>query len=408
MKILLSARMTGQHARNAFYAFLGNGLLHSYHTRIAFVNGGLASKLMKCSLFGKIKRRMYYRESKGYIVSYWFDEVLLVLIRRTNIKLISKKYSDLKYQNHLFDKRVAKYLENHYEEISMVYAYEGTAYETFLTAKKYGIKCVYELPIGYWREKVKINSELCEKYPEWKSTMSSISETEESKRIKDEELRLADVVIVPSTFVLNTLSSFTGKLPPTKVIQYGSPKVNKSQCKVLNNKERLKILFCGSLSQRKGIANVFSVCDRLRDKVELTVIGGGNINGCQILRDNLKQCNYIPSVSHDDLLDIMGEQDIFFFPSYFEGFALVIFDSMSQGLPVITTNVTSGPIRNGYDGWIVSPGNELEMELLINNLYSNRLEIEACSKNAITTASCYSWEYYQKELVSYLTSFDNE
>lgn len=405
MNILLSARMTGQHARNAFVAFRASGILHSYHTRIAFIEGKFFSRLSSISLLRKIKRRMYPSDADGYLVSHWWDEAILLIIEKMPIKLFFSGYCSLKYQNRLFDKRVARYLQKHHKDITVIYGYEGTSYESFLVAKKYGIKCVYELPIGYWREKESINNELLENYPEWNRTINSIYETEETRWIKDEELKMADLIVVPSTFVKNTLMSFPGVLNNIKVVQYGAPAV-KEHYERSEKKGKLNILYCGALSQRKGLADVFSVCYSLRRIVNLTVVGKGNIDGCKVLRDNLKKCNYIPSVSHENLLEIMRQQDLFFFPSYFEGFALVIFDSMSQGLPVITTEITSGPIKNGYDGWIVKPGKQDEMKQLIEYLYSNRQDVENCSVNALRTAEKYSWEKYQKNLVNILYNME--
>ena len=51
----------------------------------------------------------------------------------------------------------------------------------------------------------------------------------------------------------------------------------------------------------------------------------------------------------------MREHDVFVFPSLFEGFGLVITESMSQGTPVITTDRTAGPdlIKNDENGWLL-------------------------------------------------------
>ena len=101
----------------------------------------------------------------------------------------------------------------------------------------------------------------------------------------------------------------------------------------------------------------------------------------------------------------MAESDIFLFPSHFEGFALVVFDAMSQGCPLITTLVTSGPIKDGYDGWIVEPGDVDSMVKLIESLYTNREYITRCSQNARLTASKNTWEKYHGDLINVLNSF---
>ena len=42
------------------------------------------------------------------------------------------------------------------KNVENIYAYEGAALEIFEEAKKQGIKCIYELPTLYWKEKEKI------------------------------------------------------------------------------------------------------------------------------------------------------------------------------------------------------------------------------------------------------------
>lgn len=50
---------------------------------------------------------------------------------------------------------------------------------------------------------------------------------------------------------------------------------------------------------------------------------------------------------HDQILNLMRTQDVFVFPSLFEGYGLVVAEAMSQGTPVITTSRTCGGILYG-------------------------------------------------------------
>src|SRR5271170_4216000 len=92
-----------------------------------------------------------------------------------------------------------------------VYAYEDGALHQFREARKLGIQCIYDLPIGYWRAGRKISTEEAELQPEWKGTLKALSDSDAKCALKDEELELADTVIVPSTFVKNTLDLYPGK-----------------------------------------------------------------------------------------------------------------------------------------------------------------------------------------------------
>ena len=100
---------------------------------------------------------------------------------------------------------------------------------------------------------------------------------------------------------------------------------------------KIKVLFVGGLSQRKGISYFFDAIKGLENDLEVTVVGSGNINNCKVLKKALSNVNYIPSLPHEQILALMAAHDLFIFPSLFEGFGLVITEAMSQGTPVITT-----------------------------------------------------------------------
>ena len=61
----------------------------------------------------------------------------------------------------IFDKKCSKKLDH--LNIDAVYAYEGSALETFKVAKKNKIKCFYEIPLHYWVYKKNILNKFSKK-----------------------------------------------------------------------------------------------------------------------------------------------------------------------------------------------------------------------------------------------------
>ena len=395
--------MSGTAPRNAFAAMEEYGLLHSYHTKTALPDNRLVRLLIGCHIIPIIQRRLYPVGSYKKIHSYWFREVVAIALKKIHFSWLFPSLYNSHIQADLMDKKVANYLKKHIHEVDAVYGYENNSYYTFQVAKKYGIKCIYELPIGYWKAKEVILSKQANLYPEWDSTMQYYEIPNVCLK-KDKELELADMIIVPSNFVKDSLAYYSGQLAPIHVVQYGGPN-NTALPHPINNDGKIKILFLGGLSQRKGLADVFEVYEKLdKEKFQLTVVGSGNIEGCRPLKENLKKVCYIPSLSNCEVLKLMSTMDVFFFPSHFEGFALVILEAMSQGLPVITTDITSGPIVHGKDGWIVKQNDIDGMVNLFNHLELNRTQITECSKNAIITAQNHSWKKYQETLVKTIQS----
>ncbi len=96
------------------------------------------------------------------------------------------------------------------------------------------------------------------------------------------------------------------------------------------------------------------------------------------------------------LSEIMKEAHVFVFPSYFEGFGLVILEAMASGLPVITTTATAGTdlIENGKEGFVITPGNEEQLIKHLHFFNSNPNEIAIMGKRARLKAEQYSWKDY--------------
>ena len=89
--------------------------------------------------------------------------------------------------------------------VKAVYCYEDGAKQTFIEAKKKGTQCIYELPIGYWKTARKIFEEETEINPEWANTLPGLKDSANKLRRKDDELELADSIVVASKFVETTL-----------------------------------------------------------------------------------------------------------------------------------------------------------------------------------------------------------
>jgi glycosyltransferase involved in cell wall biosynthesis len=287
-----------------------------------------------------------------------------------------------------------------------VYAYEDGALASFTKAKQLDLKCIYDLPIGYWKSARLLMQNEFELNPDWSATLIGFNDSQAKLDKKDQELALADVIFVASSFTKKTLEDYPGILPEIKVIPYCFPEVKqKKEYQPLKNR-KLKVLFIGGLSQRKGISYLFEAVEGLEDKVALTVVGNKAVSNCNALNLALEQHRWIPSLSHDEVLSLMREHDVFIFPSLFEGFGLVITEAMSQGVPVITTDRTAGPdiIKDGVDGWIVATASSLAIKEVLLNILDNPELIEKVGVAAQNKAQTRPWSVYGQEMADALSS----
>ena len=169
-----------------------------------------------------------------------------------------------------------------------MYSYEDGARETFVEAKSQGLKCIYELPIGYWRIARNIFKEEAELNPDWASTLPGLKDSSDKLLRKDDELDLADSIVVASEFVKSTLKFNTYANKNVFVIPYCSP-VNLTLNEPIHHKGKLRVLYVGSLTQRKGLSYAIEAVNALKSRVTFTLIGQKTTRDCDPLNKALEQ-----------------------------------------------------------------------------------------------------------------------
>ena len=404
MKILMSHPTGNANVHAAALGFSNAGILGELNTAIAMFPGTLLDRLSKIGFLSQLRRRRFDPALQDVTKIFPWNEIGRLLASKAGIQGLIKHEDgifciDAVYQS--IDRQVMKRLNKAYRRgIQAVYAYEDGAMQSFIKAKALGLQCLYDLPIGYWRTARKLLEIEKEKWPEWKSTLTGFLDSDIKVARKDRELQLADKIFVASKFTANTLKDFPGHLSPVEIIPYGFPAViNSRNYKPLNNR-RLKLLFVGSLSQRKGIANLFEAVKEFDNYIELTLVGKKINEDCKPLNNELIKHRWIPTLLHSEILKLMQANDVLVFPSLFEGFGLVISEAMATGTPVITTDRTAGPdlIQHGQNGWLVEAGSTEALKSAIENILHYSKMIESAGRQAMNTASKRPWHIYGAEL----------
>lgn len=405
MKVVISHPTGNQSFRAASLGLQKAGMLASLRTTVTTFPGNIFDKLSTFGFFTEFGRRHYDPALAAYTQAWPWYELARFAATKVGFKNLIKHETglfsvDAVYSN--LDKRVAKTLKQMAANgTNAVYAYEDGALFSFREAKKLQLKCLYDLPIGYWRAAKRLLEIESERWPEWAATLTSLEDSAEKLARKDEELLLSDKIFVASQFTANTLKDYLGKLAPIEVIPYAFPPVASSRNYTSNSASKpLRLLFVGGLSQRKGIADLFAVVEKLKNHVELTVVGKKLSDQCPALNAALAKHRWIPSLPHSKILELMQAHDVLVFPSLFEGFGLVITEAMSQGTPVITTDRTAGPdlIKHGENGWLIEAGSTNALQAAIEELLLKTNIIAEVGWEALQTASKRTWDVYGREL----------
>jgi glycosyltransferase involved in cell wall biosynthesis len=281
-----------------------------------------------------------------------------------------------------------------------VYGYEDSAAETFSAAREGGLKRCYELPIAYWETSRRLLDEEAERLPRWAATLIGPDDPPEKLVRKTDELALADVVVCPSEFVLDSLPPAVRARKQCVLSPFGSPPASPLPRREEHGK--LRVLFAGSMTQRKGLADVFAAMKILRRKdVELLVMGSP-VAPMDFYRAEYADFTHEPPRAHAAVLALFATCDLLVLPSIVEGRALVQQEALSCGLPLIVTRNAGGAdlIDEGATGFLVPIRAPEAIAEKIAWFAGHRAELPQMREAARAKAAQYTWAAYAQRILA--------
>jgi glycosyltransferase involved in cell wall biosynthesis len=384
--ILLSHATGNENVRQAALALQETDLLGEFWTCLSWDPKSSMNRFLPHPWRDQFTRRAVPESVRRFVHTRPVREIARLFLGTPDIDVVIR---DL-------DRQVARRLRES-RKFMAVYAYEDGAAESFRAATDCGVHRIYDLPIGYWKAAQQIYAEEAEREPEWAGTLTGIRDSAEKLARKEAELKLAECVVVASSFSRQTLqdAGFAGAI---RVIPYGSPEAISSE--ITTQSGKLRVLFAGSLGQRKGLSYLLRAIDSLGEKVELTLLGRKTVDNCAPLEAAIQKYRWIPTLPHAELLCEMQQHDVLVLPSLFEGFGLVILEAMAQGLVVIATPHTAAPdiFDDGIDGIIVPIRSSEAIAEKLDLLAQDKVRLRETKMAARQKAQFHRWEHYRSAL----------
>lgn len=406
--ILLSHPTGNANIRHAARAFAEAGALAEFWTCLAWQPGSAVDRLLPAALRQQLARRSFPDLPAERVRTAPWRELGRFLAPRLGLSSLTRHEQgsfsvDAVYRG--FARAVARRVRRA-SGLSGVYTGEDCALETFRAARDRGLHRIYDLPIGYWRAGQKIYREEAAREPAWAETLGGLSDSSAKLERKDAELRLAQTVVVASSFTRKTLDLAPASLKDIRVIPYGAPPVQRPEMPLAGS-GKLRVLFAGALGQRKGLSYLLEAMRILGSAAELTLIGRKTSEICRPLNVAVREHRWIPTLSHSEVLAEMGRHDVLVFPSLFEGFGLVLLEALSRGLPVLATEHTGAPdiLCDGVDGFIIPLRSASAIAERLQLLADDRARLAAMKEAALATAARLTWEGYRLRLGALAKSY---
>ncbi len=403
--VLISRTTVNQNTRNALRSLVDHEMLAEFWTTVAWNPDSGWNRLLPRSVQTRLARRNVLEAPARRVRSVPWRELVRQGVRGTPVESLlcsrDRPFSVVGMNLH-FDAKVARRIVKLRPNI--VYAYDGAALQTFRQARKLGITAVQELTISYWHWERKLFAEEAERNPEFASLLPSLVDSAAHLEWKEEELRLADYIFVPSQHVRETLR---GVVPDDRirVISYGAPPVRGRKLVSLDSKRPLKVLFAGSLIQRKGIGYLLDAINMLPTQVELTLLGKKFAPHARV-DEACGRHRWFETLPHAQVLELMQQVDVLVLPSLSEGCALVVLEALACGLPVIVTPNTGSTafVRDGREGFVVPICQAEAIAQRLETLHGDREMLAEMSRQAQETAAENSWENYRGNLAGLVRS----
>ncbi len=393
------------------------GQLHSFHTTLSFRQSDWLVRFAPEPLKNDLLRRSFDIPPERCVLHPGRELVRLGSARlglsfltggKEGWASIDAIYTDL-------DRQVGDYLRACFADRTAtpgtlrtpeaVYCYEDSALKTFQAATELGLKRYYDLPIAYWETVHRLLLQEAERLPRWEPTLGATSDPPQKLARKCDEISLSDVVICPSHFVLDSLPDTIRKEKTCLVSEFGSPQASAIPERAQESglaAAKLRVLFAGSLSQRKGLADVFQAIQILKRKdVELIVLGS-LIMPLDFYRKECPSFTYEPPRPHDEVLNLMSTCDILVLPSIVEGRALVQQEAMMCGLPLIVTPNAGGCdlIEEGETGFLVPVASPEVIAEKISWFADHPGRLASMRQKTRKKAEALTWQDYARKILN--------
>ncbi|MEO1377140.1 MAG: glycosyltransferase family 4 protein [Cyanobacteria bacterium J06635_10] len=263
------------------------------------------------------------------------------------------------WANTEFSKRI---LQRGLGNANVIYGFNGASLELFQYAKQRGIWCILDQTLAERSLVHKLLLEEEQLWQGWSTSPFTVSDTDlELAQREQQEQDLADHIISGSEFVKDSLKARGIEEKKISVVSLGRTKEGQLIQRVLEPKEPkergdgLRILFAGQVGLRKGIPYLLEALKQLKGEIPFTCKVAGSIAiQAQRVAEYSDICEFLGLVPRSTMSELYAWADVFVLPSICEGSAMVTYEALSWGLPIITTYNTGSIARNGTDGFIVS------------------------------------------------------
>lgn len=350
-------------------------------------NSIIVSLLQNLKLPLKISNRVFDYLNFKNINCYYSCEIYGFLTKNIFIK------------NLLFQKIITS---NKWITSDILIGFDTSSYHLLQNTKRKNQYFILDQTTPHYNLNVELNTKLNLEEGEKKSEKEIANEKS--------EYILSDYIVVASTFTKQSLINNGVDENKIHVIPYGVD-LNKFPYKEKSFLNKMIFIYVGNVNKRKGInllIDSWNSCKNQNGK-ELWIVGPIS-ESIRSEYQNQKEIIFFGKVEHNNLVSFLHQANVFVFPSYFDGFGLVILEAMAAGLPIIASTNCGAPdlITNGYEGFIIDAGDKEQLTSRIDFFMDEPEQSLIMGKHARKTSENFTWASYGMKWIKLIESIKSK
>jgi glycosyltransferase involved in cell wall biosynthesis len=229
-------------------------------------------------------------------------------------------------------------------------------------------------------------------------TIESQSNVRQEPTIKPETIRLWEATVLRSDVLFSNSQAVQASLKReyglnSEVVPTGVDTSFFTPCWDRPEKERLRVLFVGSLRPFKGPDLLLRAAGRF-PSVDFVIVGEGimaNDLAAQVKADRMTNVSLIGTLQPAALRDQYRQADVFLFPSRWEGSPKVLLEASACGLPILArSDYKPETVIDGKSGYLAGSDDELLDRL--GELIADRQLRRTMGRAARMHSQCFDWD----------------
>lgn len=292
-----------------------------------------------------------------------------------------------------------------YGEAAVVYGMNTASLELFISAKKMGLKCILEQCSAPYEVMNKLYQEEYSLWPAWERSQSKHF-TDRLAHREMQEWELADAILAGSSFVVENLVRSSVPAWKCALVPYAVDVTEyQSRAEVLaqSTSDHMNVLFLGGVGVRKGIQYLYKALRMLKNSRIKTRAAGNVLVKPEIARQLSEHMELLGLMPRSEVQYLLRCADVLVLPSICEGSALVTYEALASGVPVITTPNAGSVVQDGVTGFVVPNRDAEALAERLEQLAQNPdLRQEMSFQARRFAEENLSWEAYSHRLLAAL------